>query len=122
MELTLNQRMALFLVGCIGTRGLLVYLAATVSLAGLKVMAALAAVVAIGFTVIYLGKLRPTGAETGGQPIWWNSLRPVHAILYASFAYFAWTGQRRVAWILLLVDVLIGLASFLNHHRDTLLS
>ena len=116
MALTLEQRMALFLVGCIGSRVLLVYLAATVPPVGLKVMAALAAVIAVGFTAIYFGRLRPTGAETGGQPIWWNSLRPVHALLYAAFAYFAWFGHRRLAWSTLLLDVAIGLVSFLYHH------
>ena len=120
MAITLNQRIALFLVGCMGTRALLVYLAATVSQAWLRVMAVLAAAVALGFALIYVGGLRPTGAETGGQPIWWNSLRPVHALLYAAFAYFAWTGQRRPAWIVLLVDVVVGLTSFMYHHRGTL--
>ena len=106
----------MFLVGCIGTRALLVYLAATVPLAALKVMGVLGAVIAAGFTVIYAGKLRRTGVETGGQPIWWNSLRPVHALLYAAFAYFAWTGARRKAWVTLLIDVIIGLAAFVHHH------
>ena len=120
MALTLNQRIALFLVGCMGTRALLVYLAATVSLGGLKAMAVLASAAALGFAVIYFGGLRQTGAETGGQPIWWNSLRPVHALMYAAFAYFAWTGQRRPAWIILLVDLVVGLASFTYQHRGTL--
>lgn len=116
MALTVEQRLAMFLVGCMGSRVLLVYLAATVPPAGLKVMAALAAVVAVGFTAIYFGGLRPTGPETGGHPIWWNSLRPVHALLYAAFAYFAWFGHRRLAWSTLLLDVSIGLAGFMYHH------
>ena len=120
MALTLQQRMAMFLVGCIGTRTLLVYLAATVPPVWLKVMAVLGGLVVAGFTAIYVGGLRQTGLETGGQPIWWNSLRPVHAALYAAFAYYAWTGQRQTAWVTLLLDVAIGLASFLYHHSGSL--
>ena len=110
----------MFLVGCMGTRTLLVYLAATVPLAWLKVMGALAAVIATGFAVIHTGGLRKSGPETGGEPIWWDSLRPVHAILYAAFAYTAWVGERQVAWRVLLLDVVIGLVSFVLHHRDSL--
>lgn len=116
MALTLHQRMALFLVGCIGTRALLVLLAAKVPLAALRVMGVMGAVIAAGFAIIYMGKLRRTGAETGGQLIWWDSLRPVHALLYAAFAYFALTGDRRKAWVTLLIDVIIGLAAFVHHH------
>ena len=79
-----------------------------------------AALVAIGFTTVYMGGLRQTGVETEGEPIWWNSLRPVHAALYAAFAYCAWTGRRQLVWATLLLDVAIGLASFLHHHGPAL--
>lgn len=115
MTLSSGQRVALFLVGCMGSRAMLVYLAATVPLTWLKFMGALAALVALGFTAIYLGGLRPTGPETGGQPIWWDNLRPVHAALYAAFAYYAWVGDRRMAWTALAVDAAIGLASYTAH-------
>jgi hypothetical protein len=116
MALTLGQRKALFLTGCMGTRVLLVVLAATLPLRWLRVLGVLGGAVAAWFTVIYAGKLRPSGAETGGQPIWWNSLRPVHAMLYAAFAYCAWVGNRRGAWTALLVDVIIGFAAFVHQH------
>lgn len=114
----LQRRIVLFLVGCMGVRGLLVYLAATVSDAWLRRMAVLAAAIALGFTVIFLGGLRPTGLETGGKPIWWNGLRPVHALLYAAFAYYAWAGRRGPAWRVLLADVLLGLLSFVAFHAS----
>ena len=113
---SLQKRFVLFLVGCMGARSLWVYLASIASRAVLKAMAVVAAAIALGFAVIYAGGLRQTGLETGGAPIWWNQLRPVHAALYASFAYSAWTGNRDVAWRLLLVDVLIGFVSFCGHH------
>ena len=112
----LQRRFILFLVGCMGTRGLFVYLAATLPATWLRAMAVPALVISAGFATIFFGGYRRTGAETGGQRIWWDALRPVHALLYALFAYFAWTGQRAIAWKLLLLDVVLGLASFLGFH------
>lgn len=115
----LQRRFLLFLVGCMGARSLLVYLAATAPLPWLNAMAVPAALIALGFMVIFVGGYRRTGVETGGAPIWWNALRPIHAVLYALFAYYAWTGQREVAWKLLLADVILGLASFLSFHASS---
>lgn len=113
MPLTQGQKT--FLVGCMGTRALLVYLAATVPPAALRVMGVMGGVIACGFAVIYAGKLRATGVETGGQPIWWDFMRPVHALMYAAFAYLALTGARE-AWVTLLIDAVIGMAAFVMHH------
>ena len=112
----LQRRVALFLVGCMGVRGLLVYAAATVPPTWLRWMAVPAAGVALGFAVIYAAGLRRTGLETGGAPIWWDALRPVHAAVYALVAYCAWTGRRGAAWKLLLADLALGLASFSVFH------
>ncbi len=99
---------------------MLVYLAATVPLFWLKVMAVPALAIAIGFTIIFIGGYRKTGIETGGRKIWWNSLRPVHATFYALFAYFAWKGNREVAWKLLAADVLIGVTAKIIREREGL--
>jgi hypothetical protein len=117
MALTdIQKRLVLFLVGCVGTRLLLVYLAATVPPRWLFFMGILALVPAIGFAVIYIGGLRTTGREVFGDRIWWNDLRPLHAALYALFAYLAITGAQSLAWKVLLGDVLVGLAAFLAYH------
>ena len=70
---------------------------------------------AFGFIYIYLTDSRKTGPEVFGGKIWWNDLRPLHAILYLLFSYNAINGDTN-AWIYLLVDVVFGLASFLVHH------
>ena len=111
--------MALFLIGCMGTRLGLAYLAAVSPPAALKILAVGAAAIAMGFAVIFIGGLRPTGIETGGKPIWWNSLRPVHAAMYAAVAYVAWHGRNDLAWKLLVIDAAIGLVSF-GAHRGLL--
>lgn len=106
----------IWFLACIAARLCLVLLAMVVSELGLRIMAVGAAGIAIGFSVIFLGGYRKTGLETGGKPIWWNHLRPVHALLYATFAYLAWTGQRDWAWKVLLLDVTLGTLAFTLHH------
>ena len=44
---------------------------------------------AIGFSYIFIFGKRKKGGQTFGQKIWWNHLRPIHALLYALFAYLA---------------------------------
>ena len=64
---------------------------------------------------IFLTGSRKTGAEVFGDKIWWNNLRPIHAILYTLFAYNA-INKNRKAWIYLFIDVIIGLISFIGYH------
>jgi hypothetical protein len=64
---------------------------------------------------IFFTGTRQTGAEVFGDKIWWNDLRPLHSLLYFAFSYNAIIGNMN-AWVYLLVDVIIGLISFLSHH------
>jgi hypothetical protein len=112
----LQKRIVLFLTLCIGSRVALVILAKQASSAILWGMGAVAACVSVGFMAIFLFKLRETGAETYGEKIWWNALRPFHAATYGLFAYLALTKQSELAWKVLLVDVLVGLGAFLTKH------
>jgi hypothetical protein len=111
----LQQRFLLFLIGCVGIRSLFVIIAKYINTKYLKYLGYLALVPAIGFIYIYLTGTRKTGAEVFGEKIWWNNLRPIHSILYFLFAYNAIIGNKQ-SWIYLLVDVLIGLISFVIHH------
>ena len=108
------MRALLFWIGCIGTRSLAAWLAyAKPEL--LPYMGVVAAAIAVGFLAIYLGELRPTGAEVNGELIWWDSLRPVHATLYGAFAYFAIQGHPQ-AWTFLAADAVLGAGAWLTHH------
>jgi len=111
----LQQRCLMFLIGCIGTRSLFVIVAKYINTEYLKYLGYLALLPAIGFMYIYLSGSRKTGLEVFGEKIWWNDLRPVHSILYFLFAYNAIAGNKE-SWIFLLIDVLIGLTSFIIHH------
>ena len=111
----IQQRILMFLIGCIGVRSLFVIIAKYINTNYLKYLGYLALLPAIGFMYIFLTGSRKTGAETFGEKIWWNNLRPIHSILYFLFAYNAIMGNKQ-SWIYLLVDVLIGLTSFLIYH------
>ena len=111
----LQQRFLMFLIGCIGVRSLFVIIAKYINMKYLKYLGYLALLPAIGFMYIYVTGSRKTGAEVFGEKIWWNNLRPIHSIFYFLFAYNAIIGNNQ-AWIYLLVDVLIGLISFLLYH------
>ena len=110
-----HKRFLLFLIGCIGIRFYFVYFAKNSSITVLKKLGFLALLPAIGFTYIYLTGSRTTGAEVLGDKIWWNNLRPIHALLYFLFSYNAINGNKN-AWKYLLIDVLIGLNSFMIFH------
>jgi hypothetical protein len=113
---SIQKRFLLFLFGCIGTRSLFAYMAKIMPIKYLQIVGFLSLISAFGFIYIYLTGARETGAEVFGDKIWWNNLRPVHAFLYFCFAYFAINGNQNIAWKILLVDVLVGLFSFLMHH------
>jgi hypothetical protein len=109
------QRALMFLIGCIGVRSLFVYLAYTASPTILPYYGYAALLPTIGFAVIYTFGLRKTGLEVGGERIWWNDLRPIHAALYGAFAAAAMASQPW-AWMFLLADVLLGLGAWTAHH------
>jgi hypothetical protein len=78
-------------------------------------MGAIALLPAIGwFYLTFLGE-RNTGPEVFGELIWWKNLRPLHMILWGFFAYLAFQRNRH-AWIVLFIDTLVGLGSFVEHH------
>jgi hypothetical protein len=112
---TIQKRFLLFLFGCILVRSIFVYIAKTISLDYLPYLGVLALLPAIGFFYIFLTKSRQTGQEVFGEKIWWNNLRPIHGLLYLLFAIFA-IQKKSFAWIFLLIDVILGLSSFLIHH------
>ena len=107
--------MFLFLVGCIPARMGAVYLARTATPTTLPLMGIVALLPAVGFLYFFLTGTRTTGPEVLGDRIWWNALRPLHAALWGIFAVLALYGYKN-AWILLFVDVLVGISAFTLHH------
>lgn len=111
----LANTLIVFLIGCIGTRLLFAFLAKQANKKWLRIMGYIALLPVFGFMYIFLTGSRKTGAEASGGKIWWNGLRPLHAFMYALFAYFAIRGNRN-AWMYLFADAMIGLFVFLWFH------
>ena len=111
----IQKRFLLFLIGCIGTRTVFVYLAKNANVTYLKYMGYLSILPAVGFFYLFLTGSRKTGPEVFGDKIWWNDVRPIHGVMYFLFAYNAIYGDTS-AWIYLLVDIVVGLGSFLLFH------
>lgn len=111
----MEQRILLFLVLCMGTRYGLTFISKTKTHL-LPTLGLLTLVPTIGFLVIYFFNLRKTGIETGGEIIWWGSLRPLHGLLYGIFSYMALNNNPE-AWKILFLDTTIGLIAFLRFHQ-----
>lgn len=103
----------LFLLGCIPVRILLAYIA--FKLQSNKLLSILAFMIGFSFFIIYTTGIRKTGIETGGKPIWWNEWRPLHGFLYVLFAILNWMNVRN-AWMVLVLDAIIGLIAFSLHY------
>lgn len=112
----IQKRFLLFLGGCIPSRLFLALAAKYGNMTIKNILGVLTFLIGSGFLIIYFGGLRKTGLETGGEKIWWNHLRPVHAIFYYLFSYNILFGDKTNAWKILILDVSLGLLSFLYFH------
>ena len=77
----------------------------------LPIMGVLAVMVAIGFMSIYVFEWRQGSVtETGkGCTVWWNDLRPIHAVLYLLAGVSTLNGRPRwLGSLFLSMDVCIG--------------
>lgn len=110
----IQKRFLLFLLGCIPVRLSFMLIAKNYT-NYLKIMSYFALAISIGFFYIFSTGSRTTGTETFGDKIWWNNLRPIHGLLYLLFAIFAYK-ENKHAWIFLLIDVMLGLISFITFH------
>ena len=111
----IQKRFLLFLFCCIPSRLLLVYISKVIPIEYLPILGYITLIIGVGFTYLFLSGKRKTGPETFGEKIWWNPIRPIHAMLYFIFSYYA-INKIRSGWIYLLYDVIFGLLSFLIFH------
>ena len=108
------KRLLLFIFGCIGVRSLLAYIAKIINVKYLPYLGYLALLPMIGWLYIYFTGSRTTGPEVFGDKIWWNNLRPLHAILYGLFAWNA-INKNTNSYIYLVIDVVFALFVFILH-------
>jgi hypothetical protein len=111
----IQKRFLGFLLLCIPVRIIFVLVAKNINKKYLPYFGYIGLIISIGFAYIYIFGKRKTGAETFGEKIWWNHLRPIHSLLYLIFAYLA-INNKDTAYIPLFLDVTVGLVSFLIYH------
>lgn len=107
-----TKRVLLFSFGCIVARLCIVYIAKEVT--SLQFYLSLIAII-IGIRFIYLYFYSPSLNQfevLGIESVWWNHMRPIHGLLYLSYGILT-LYQVKNTWILLLVDVIIGIISTL---------
>ena len=109
------KRILLFSFLCIPTRFAFMYLSKVYSNMYSNYFIFLALVFSIMEFYIYLTDSRKTGAEVFGNDIWWNELRPIHAILYLLFCIYTYK-KNHYAYIPLLIDIIIGIIAFILYH------
>jgi hypothetical protein len=112
----------LFWLACIPTRALLVYLAYAFEHSQIDdkyrlPFLGLVLFIGLPFFYRYLSGTRQSGPETFGRPIWWNTLRPIHGLIYTVFAVLFYY-RVKGAYVLLLLDLCIGIYAelFLKKH------
>lgn len=109
MTSNLNKRILLFLGLCIPSRALITYIAYKYLEFSSSFLIYIAYIISFAFITIYTFDLRKTGIETFNEPIWWNNLRPVHALLWFIFAITN-------LWYILAIDTSIGIVAFIIYH------
>ena len=112
--MTKTKNIFYYFIICILLRSLFVLMAYELNTNLVYYMAFPAVLISIGFLVSYT-KYKPKDLGVFGGKVWWNNLRFIHGIIYGIFAYMAFT-QNKLAYIPLLVDVIIGISSFLLHY------
>ena len=85
----LQELFLYFLIGCIGARLIVVYVAKNINIEYLPYLGILALFPALGFSYIYFFNGRKSKKGAFGEDIWWEDLRPVHATLWLLFSISA---------------------------------
>lgn len=117
-----QNKLYLFLFGCLGVRTLLALLAYKISPDHLPYLGAFAFLVGVGLIYNFIFNARQVAPESSAQSnkVWWNNFRPLHGVLYLLFAYYAMTKDKN-AYVFLALDVVIALVLFLLYKTNRLL-
>lgn len=120
MFLSATQRRWMFWIGCIGTRVALAVIAKLYhTFFFVRLMAYAGILLSVSYLYLFFSGARKTGVEVGGGLIWWNLLRPIHALLWGTFSYMVLGGSRETrskSWMALAADVALGAGAYLIHY------
>ena len=108
-----TARIILFLTVCMTVRLALAIFAKILDTKYLPIMGIATLAISAGFLYTFLFSKKTVGAF--GGKVWWNNMRLVHSIIYLAFSFSA-IMQKRWSWLILVLDVFIGLGAFLVHY------
>ena len=111
----LLKRSFVFLIFCIGSRNLLVYIAYKKQY--VEILSLITLLIGISFIKLAIGPKTVADKQLewlGDEDIWWHGMRLFHGIMYISFAMTYVYGYK-YAWLFLLIDVCVGLIVWIIH-------
>lgn len=108
---SIQTRIFLFLLACIPARILLALLPLYIDASYLRYYGLLLLIPTIGFLYLYFTNARLNAPEGGGLT-WWAEYRLIHGLLYLSATIMAFQ-EKKLAWVPLTIDVILGLVLFL---------
>jgi hypothetical protein len=114
-----TKRFLVFILGCIGSRLSLSMIAKYIMIDYLPLLAIITIPISISFMYLYIFGNDVADRQLewlGDKKIWWNQLRPLHSILFMIFSILA-MNKLSYSWLILLLDTIIGLISWLIHHN-----
>jgi len=108
-----NKIIVYFLLGCIVARLIMVYIAKIININYLPYYGLVTFIISIMFLRNYINSSRKH-MEIGFfvNKVWWNNNRLIHSLLYFIFSIMAFYKNKN-AWIILLLDTLFGLITFI---------
>ena len=107
-----TNRMLLFIFGCLSVRILFAYIAKNSSNNQLYLLGILGLIVGISF---FYQSLKNKKIGFFGGKTWWSNMRNVHGVLWIIFGMLAINSNKK-AYIALVVDVIIGIISFIRNY------
>ena len=110
----MNYRQLAFLFLCIPIRLLIAFLAYSISLQYLPLLAIVLGTISITTLTLFFTKSRLNAPEGGGVT-WWKDLRLLHGMLFLTATIYALLKNKYV-FIPLLMDPIIGLFAFIHHY------
>jgi hypothetical protein len=73
----------------------------------------MALIISSGFIIQYIRNPKLGGF---GQKVWWNDSRLLHSLMYLLIYYNLYKNNKKSVMSLLLLDVLLGINNYINHH------
>lgn len=104
----------LFILCCIPARLVISLLPLYLSKKYLFYYGIILLIIALSFLYLYFTNQRLNAQEAGGYT-WWAKFRLIHGLLYLCGAIYCIQGKR-IAYIPLLADTIIGIMLSVNHH------